>query len=98
MFEKNMLVKVCLNNCCVRRKVNSEQVEKNKNCIIIIPKKNVRLASKRNKIRRQIRAIVRSLKVDVRKKIVIKYFDQNIQPNFQELKNTILTNISLLKV
>ena len=75
----------------------SETAEKKNNFIIVVPKKNVKLANKRNKIRRQIRAILLEKKIFFDKKIIIKYLEQNESPNFQKLKDCILTNIKKIK-
>ena len=63
---------------------------------IIIPKKNIKLANKRNKIRRQIRAILHKNKLIFNKKLIIKYLEKNQKTEFKELEKTILTNIRSL--
>ena len=60
--------------------------------IIIIPKKNVKLANKRNKIRRQIRAILQQSRC-FKERIIVKYLEKNFKPDFQELKQEILSGI-----
>lgn len=76
----------------------SSDTKKTNRPIIIIPKKNVKLANKRNKIRRQIRAIIRNTGLAFDKKILIKYLDKNIIPDYKELKKTILTILSVNKI
>ena len=77
---------------------SSSDTKKTNRPIIIIPKKNVKLANKRNKIRRQIRAIIRDTGLAFDKKILIKYLDNNIIPDYKELKKTILTILSINKI
>ena len=77
---------------------SSNDTKKINRPIIIIPKKNVKLANKRNKIRRQIRAIIRDAGLAFDKKILIKYLDKNIIPDYKELKKTILTILSINKI
>ena len=60
--------------------------------IIIIPKKNVKKACWRNKLRRQIRAILREKRDIVKNPICIKYLDKNMKPNFLVLRQTLLLN------
>ena len=64
-----------------------------KKAIIIIPKKNIKLANKRNKIRRQIRAILHKNKLVYDKELMIKYFEKLQKPEFKELEAAILTKI-----
>ena len=72
------------------KKTNNSLNKKNKP-IIIIPKKYVKKATNRNRIRRQIRAI---LKEQHLKDVIIKYFCKEDLLSFQELKkyleNTLL--------
>ena len=53
--------------------------------IIIIPKRIVKKTNKRNKIRRQIRAIMRDNNIN---KYFVKYAEQNVL-NFNEIKQII---------
>ena len=53
---------------------------------IIVPKKNVKLAVNRNKIKRQIKSILCSNKI---KAGCIIYRDKNIHPDFTDLKRSI---------
>lgn len=72
------------------KKTNNSLNKKNRP-IIIIPKKYVKKATNRNRIRRQIRAI---LKEQHLKDVIIKYFCKEDLLSFQELKkyleNTLL--------
>ena len=72
------------------KKTNNSLNKKNKP-IIIIPKKYVKKATNRNRIRRQIRAILQKQHL---KDIIIKYFCKEDLLSFQELKkyleNTLL--------
>ena len=72
------------------KKINSSLNKKNKP-IIIIPKKYVKKATNRNRIRRQIRAILQKQHL---KNVIIKYFFFFFLLSFQELKkyleNTLL--------
>ena len=72
------------------KKINSSLNKKNKP-IIIIPKKYVKKATNRNRIRRQIRAILQKQHL---KNVIIKYFCKEDLLSFQELKkyleNTLL--------
>ena len=72
------------------KKTNNSLNKKNKP-IIIIPKKYVKKATNRNRIRRQIRAI---LKEQHLKDVIIKYLCKEDLLSFQELKkyleNTLL--------
>lgn len=79
-------------------KYNTISTKKNfkEKAAIIIPKKNIKLASKRNKIRRQIRAILHKNKLIFNKKLIIKYLEKNQKTEFKELEKTILTNICSL--
>lgn len=67
--------------------INNGINKKNKP-IIIIPKKYVKKANKRNKIRRQIRYILQNYKI---KNLIIKYLEFNEKPKFTEINN-ILNN------
>lgn len=75
--------------------VPAKQIFKKK-VAIIIPKKNIKLANKRNKIRRQIRAILYKNRLFFSKKLIIKYLEKNQKTEFKELEKTILTNIHSL--
>jgi ribonuclease P protein component len=77
----------------IKRACKNKQLIDKKN-IIIIPKKNIKQANKRNKIRRQIRAILTKNKEMLNKRIIIKYLDKNEKPIFKELEDSILTNIN----
>lgn len=72
------------------KKTNNSLNKKNKP-IIIIPKKYVKKATNRNRIRRQIRAILQKQHL---KDVIIKYFCKEDLLSFQELKkyleNTLL--------
>ena len=72
------------------KKTNNSLNKKNKP-IIVIPKKYVKKATNRNKIRRQIRAILQKQHL---KDVIIKYFCKEDLLSFQELKkyleNTLL--------
>ena len=70
-------------------KIIIEENKKTKKHIIIIPKKCVKLACRRNKIRRQIRAILQSLKAEPK---FIKYLDREQKPRFKEVKSVILSS------
>ena len=67
-------------------KIIIENNYKTKKNIIIIPKKNVKLACRRNKIRRQIRAILYSLNKEA---AFIKYLDKEQRPTFKSIKSAI---------
>ncbi|MBR1429168.1 MAG: ribonuclease P protein component [Rickettsiales bacterium] len=62
------------------------------NCIIV-PKRFVKKAHDRNKIRRQIRHIIRiqTLTAIQEQKLCVIYQDQNQMPSFQELSQAIIT-------
>lgn len=60
---------------------------KNKS-VIIIPKKKVKKACLRNKIRRQIKVILHQNGI---KNCIIKYNDNNNKPNFNKLNSTLQT-------
>jgi len=77
----------------IKRACKTKQLIDKKN-IIIISKKNIKQANKRNKIRRQIRAILTKNKEMLNKRIIIKYLDKNEKPIFKELEDSILTNIN----
>ena len=90
-----MLIKADIKPVSHKSSSNNKKINRP---IIIIPKKNVKLANKRNKIRRQIRAIIRDAGLVFDKKILIKYLDNNIVPDYKELKKTILTILSINKI
>lgn len=58
--------------------------------IIIVPKKVVKLAVNRNKIKRQIRNILQLKQI---KKCIVKYKTKENKPNFNELKDIINSKI-----
>ncbi len=70
--------------------------QKCRNYCIIVPKRFVKKAHDRNKIRRQIRHVVRlhSLTDIKDKKLCIIYQDANQEPSFQELSQSIVTEYS----
>ena len=74
------------------KQIASQTKYKNKP-IIIIPKKKVKKAYLRNKIRRQIRVILRQNDI---KNCVVKYNDNDNRPNFNTL-NSVLKTIFLTK-
>ena len=90
-----MLIKADIKPVSHKSNCNNKKINRP---IIIIPKKNVKLANKRNKIRRQIRAIIHDTGLVFDKKILIKYLDKNIVPDYKELKKTILTILSINKI
>ena len=71
---------------------------------VIVPKRFVKKAHSRNKIRRQIKYVIRTkaLKAIRDKKLCVIYQDQNQTPSFQELTNAIIAEyncyISKLKI
>lgn len=77
----------------IKRTCKNNQLLDKKN-IVIIPKKNIKQANKRNKIRRQIRAILAKNKEMLNKRIIVKYLDKNEKPIFKKLEDFILTNIN----
>lgn len=104
-----MFVYVTLINQIKKYHSNYKQ---NKKSIIIVPKKNVKFANKRNKIRRQIKDILRQYyhctqsNIDnnnIRNRninnsiLIIKYLDKETMPSFQDLKKNILTKIATIK-
>ena len=76
---------------------NKQQISKTKHKdkpIIIIPKKKVKKACLRNKIRRQIKVILHQNGIT---NCIIKYNDNNSKPNFNKL-NSVLTTIFLTDI
>ena len=73
---------------CEVRKDNSSNRKsnyKNKNILIIIPKKFIKKAVDRNKLRRRIKAILHQYKIN---SCVVKYFHNEVK-NYQEIKTII---------
>ena len=75
-----------IKNLIVKKNTKSK-IDKN---IISIPKKIVKKANKRNKIRRQIKAILREKNV---KNMFIQYVDLDEKPIFKTIKEEILKKI-----
>ena len=65
---------------------------------IIVPKRFVKKSHHRNKIRRQIKYVIRikALTAIRDKKLCIIYQDQNQTPSFQELTNAIISEYNRL--
>ena len=65
---------------------------------IIVPKRFVKKSHNRNKIRRQIKYVIRikTLKDIRNKKLCIVYQDQNQTPSFQELTHAIMSEYNRL--
>ncbi len=66
----------------------SKKVNKRNKPTIIIPKKNVKTAVRRNKIRRQIRAILMQNKK--KSNFIVKYFGKDSTPKFEDLKESVM--------
>ena len=72
-------------------KITVEENRRTQNNIIIIPKRCVKLACHRNKIRRQIKTILQATET---KKKVVKYFDKEQKPLFKEVNKELLKVLS----
>ncbi len=70
-----------------------EGINKNNRNKIVIPKKIVKKACCRNKIRRQIRAILHEMGI---KNHLVKYKENNSKPKFSELKETVIEKMKCI--